>query len=312
MKSSLTATTGAIRAARAFTGRDRVVVCGYHGWQDWYIGSTPRNKGVPDAVSALTHSVPYNDLDALRALFEAHPGEFAAIILEPMGAIWPKDGYLQGLVDLAHEHGALAVFDEVVTGFRLAVGGAQELFGVTPDLVCLGKGLANGYPLAAVAGRADVMKEFEEVFFSFTMGGEAVSLAAAKATLLKIKSGKVIPHMKAQGEKILAGIEVLIEKHDCGSFLSISGYPAWTFLTIADHNGVSLWETKTLYLQKILARGVMALGMQTVSYAHTDEDVAKLLSVYDEVFPILRTAVEDRAVRQYLQCEPLVPLFRVR
>src|SRR5690606_27109050 len=138
-----------------------------------------RNKGVPQAVRDLTHTFAYNDLDSLEKLLAAHTGEFAAVILEPMNTTWPAEGFLQGLIDLAHEHGALAIFDETITGFRFAEGGAQELFGLTPVLSCFGKGLANGFPLPAVTGRADVMREFEEIFFSFTMGGETLSLAAA-------------------------------------------------------------------------------------------------------------------------------------
>ena len=179
-KNGSDATAGCIRIARAFTGRDHVAVCGYHGWQDWYIGSTARNRGVPMATRALTHRFDYNNLDSLQKLLTDRPGEFAAVILEPMSSVAPAEGFLEGVAELTRKHGALLVFDEVITGFRFANGGAQEFFGVTPDLTALGKGIANGYPLSAVAGRGDVMKLMEEIFFSFTMGGETLSLAAAK------------------------------------------------------------------------------------------------------------------------------------
>ena len=198
-KNGSDATAGAIRVARAFTGRDRVAACGYHGWQDWYIGSTARNKGVPKAVRDLTHSFPYNDAGALDALLKSRPGEFAAVILEPMNATEPKTGYLAEVKAVAHRHGALLVFDETITGFRYANGGAQQLFGVVPDLTTLGKGMANGYPLSAVAGRTDVMKEMEEVLFSFTMGGETLSLAAAVATMRKLEREPVIDRMATTG-----------------------------------------------------------------------------------------------------------------
>lgn len=311
-KNGSDATSGAIRAARAFTRRDRVAVCGYHGWQDWYIGSTARDKGVPKAVRALTHTFDYNHLDSLERLFSAHPGEFAAVILEPMNAIWPAEGFLQGLVEIAHEHGALAIFDETITGFRFAEGGAQQLFGVTPDLSCFGKGLANGFPLSAVAGHADVMREFEEIFFSFTMGGETLSLAAAKATLEKIRSHGVIARLSETGARIEQGVKSLIAKHSCEEFLGYTGHPAWSFLTLSDHGGVKAFEIKTLLMQEVLARGIISIGSHVVSYAHSQADIDKLLEVYDEVFPLLKTAVEERAIRQYLRCEPLVPLFRVR
>jgi glutamate-1-semialdehyde 2,1-aminomutase len=180
-KNGSDATSGAIRLARAFTGRDRVAVCGYHGWQDWYIGSTARHRGVPKATRDLTHTFAYNDLTSLDALLDAHAGEFAAVILEPMNVTDPAPGFLEGVKQRAHRHGAVLVFDETITGFRYANGGAQQLFGVTPDLATFGKGLANGYPVSAVAGRREIMKLMEEIFFSFTFGGEALSLAAARA-----------------------------------------------------------------------------------------------------------------------------------
>ncbi|WP_244483259.1 aminotransferase class III-fold pyridoxal phosphate-dependent enzyme [Mesorhizobium sp. 1M-11] len=311
-KNGSDATSGAIRAARAFTGRERVAMCGYHGWQDWYIGSTARNKGVPKAIRELSHVFPYNDLEALDKVLSSHPGEFAAVILEPMNTTFPKEGYLQGMIDLAHKHGAIAIFDETITGFRYSEGGAQQLFGVKPDLACFGKGLANGYPLSAVAGRADVMAEFAEIFFSFTMGGEAMSLAAAQASLKKIRSHNVIEKLNATGNKIADGVKALIVKHGCENFLGFAGHPTWSFLTMNDANGSTSFEIKTLWMQEILARGLISVGTHNVSFAHSDADVAKLLNAYDEIFPLLRDAVENKAIRQYLRCEPLVPLFRLR
>lgn len=311
-KNGSDATAGAIRIARAFTGRDHVLVCGYHGWQDWYIGATARNKGVPEAVRALTHTFPYNDLPALEAKLAELDGKVAAVILEPMNVAWPAPGYLDGVKKAAHAAGALLVFDETITGFRYARGGAQEYFGVTPDLATLGKGLANGFPLSAVCGRADVMKEMEEVFFSFTMGGEALSLAAAKAVMDKIDREPVMATIKARGEQVLKGVEALIAKHDVGHFLAPAGHPAWSFLMISDTSDVSAFEIKTLHLQEIFERGILSLGTHNISYAHSEADVDRLLAVYDEVFPLLREAVRNREIRQRLHCAPLEPLFKVR
>lgn len=310
-KNGSDATAGAVRAARAFTGRDRVATCGYHGWQDWYIGTTARNKGVPAATRALTHSLAYNDLESLDTLLRTHRGEFAAVILEPMNVSWPAPGFLAGLVELAHEHGALAVFDETITGFRYADGGAQQYFGVTPDLACFGKGLANGYPLAAVAGRADIMREFEDVFFSFTMGGETLSLAAAKAAMNKLRREQVPAALARQGEKVLAGTQALIERHDCSSFLSVTGHPSWSFLVIAEAPGSTQLVNKTLFLQEVLARGVLTLGSHNMSFAHSDADIDLLLAAYDEIFPILKEAADGGGAGA-LRCPPLEPLFRVR
>jgi glutamate-1-semialdehyde 2,1-aminomutase len=311
-KNGSDATAGAIRLARAFTGRDRVAVCGYHGWQDWYIGSTARNKGVPAATRALTHRFDFNDLDSLHRLFREHANEFAAVIMEPMNVADPAPGFLEGVAEVTRKSGAVLVFDEVITGFRFANGGAQELFGVTPDLTCLGKGIANGYPLAAVVGRADIMALMEEVFFSFTMGGEALSLAAAAAALAKLKREPVVETLRRTGQKILDGTRERIVRHGIAGFARTSGHPSWSFLQFTDTAACSQWEIKTLFMQEVQARGILSLGTHNVTYAHSDEDVAHLLRMYDEVFPILREAVEEGAMKQYLRCRPLEPLFRVR
>jgi glutamate-1-semialdehyde 2,1-aminomutase len=311
-KNGSDATAGAIRVARAYTGRDRVLMCGYHGWQDWSIGASARHKGVPKAVRKLTTVFPYDDLPALEALLDAHLGEVAAIILEPMNVRAPSPGYLQGVRDLADRHGCVLVFDETITGFRFHTGGAQALFGVTPDLATFGKGLANGFPLSAVAGRREIMAEMEEVFFSFTMGGEAVSLAAAKAVLDKLVREPVIPTLRARGEALTSAVAWSIERAGAGGFLSISGDPTWTFLNFSPPDGVDVWALKTLWLQEIFARGVLSLGTHNLSYAHGPAEIVELLGVYDEVFPMLAEAVRERDVERRLRCAPLQPLFKVR
>lgn len=311
-KNGSDATAGAIRIARAFTGRDHVATCGYHGWQDWYIGSTARNLGVPKATRELTHGFTFNDAGSLHDVLSKHPGEFAAVILEPMNVVHPTPDFLHEVQEITRKHGAVLVFDETITGFRFANGGAQELFGVTPDLATFGKGLANGYPVSAVAGRADIMKLMEEVFFSFTFGGETLSLAAAKATMSKLKREPVVETMRVTGQSVLDGVRTLIDKHRAGHFLAASGDPTWSFLTIRDTGPYSLWPIKTLFMQEMFARGVLAYGTHNISYAHSPADVAALLGAYDEVFAILAQAVSERSVEQRLQCEPLVPLFKVR
>ena len=311
-KNGSDATSGAIRVARAFTGRDRVAVCGYHGWQDWYIGSTARHRGVPQATRDLTHTFAFNDLASLQSVLAAHPGEFAAVILEPMNVVEPLPGFLDGVKSLTHQHGALLVFDETITGFRYANGGAQAHFGVTPDLATFGKGLANGYPVSAVAGRADVMKEMEEIFFSFTFGGEALSLAAAKATLEKLKREPVTATLAARGRQTMAGALQIIEQHGLQDVFSVSGHPTWSFLNIKDARGASAFEIKTLWLQEILERGILSVGTHNVNYAHSEADVSRLLAVYAEVLPFIGRTLDDGKLKDALRCEPLVPLFKVR
>jgi glutamate-1-semialdehyde 2,1-aminomutase len=304
-KNGSDATSGAIRVARAFTGRDRVAVCGYHGWQDWYIGSTARNLGVPQATRDLTHTFAYNDLDSLKKLFDAHPGEFATVILEPMNVSYPTPEFLYGVRDLSKAHGALLVFDETITGFRFANGGAQQELGVTPDLATFGKGLANGYAVSAVAGRRDVMRLMEEV-------GETLSLAAAKATLLKLKREPVVAQIKATGERIMSGVQDILDQHGLGDIFGVSGHPAWNFLLVKDARGASSFEIKTLWMQEIMERGILSVGTHNVSYAHSVADVDRLLAVYGEVLPAIGRCLDQDTLKDALRCQPLVPLFKVR
>ena len=281
-KNGSDATAGAIRIARAYTGRDHVAVCGYHGWQDWYIGSTARNLGVPKSTREMTHTFTYNNIESLQKLFTEYKDQFAAVILEPMNVAYPENGFLEAVKELTHKNGAVLVFDETITGFRYSKGGAQEYFGVTPDLATFGKGLANGYPVSAVAGRADLMRLMEEVFFSFTFGGETLSLAASLATMTKLQKEPVIETIAATGKKIMEGLNALIEKHDAGSFLSTAGHPTWSFLVIKDTPSYSMWEIKTLFLQEMFARGILTIGTHNVSFAHTAKDVSTVITAYDK------------------------------
>ena len=311
-KNGSDATAGAIRLARAFTRRDRVAVCGYHGWQDWYIGATTRDLGVPAATKSLTHMFAYNEIESLATLLREHPGEFAAVIMEPMNMAEPEAGFLEAVREITAKDGALLIFDEIVTGFRFAPGGAQELFGVTPDLAAMGKGMGNGFPISAVAGRGDVMKLMEEIFFSFTAAGEALSLAAAQVVLAKVRNDGVTEMLARRGRQVIDGVQTLIDKHGIGDFVSLAGHPAWSFLVITDAPPYTPWEMKTLWMQEIMARGVISVGTHNMSYAHSEADVERLLAVYDEVFPILRDVVDNEALKQCLRCDPIQPLFQVR
>lgn len=311
-KNGTDATSGSIRVARAYTGRERVAVCGYHGWQDWYIGSTTRDLGVPRAVKELTHTFTYNDVPSLQRLFEEHPGEFAAVILEPLSGAYPENGFLEKIKVLTHQHGALLIFDETVTGFRVSSGGAQELFGVTPDLATFGKGIANGYPLSALVGKAEYMDVVEKIFFSGTFGGETLSLAAAKAVLTKLRREPVLETLKVRGQKLLDGVNRLISEFAIPHLLSVCGHPSWSFLVFKDSSPFTSWEIKTLFMQEMFKRGIFTIGAQTLSYAHSDADIEALLASYREVFGLIGDAVATGTVKDRLECEPLVPLFKVR
>jgi glutamate-1-semialdehyde 2,1-aminomutase len=305
-------TSGAIRLARACTKREHVAVCGYHGWQDWYIGSTSRNLGVPQSTRDLTHTFAYNNIDSLYKVFQQYPDQIATVIMEPMNVSEPKDNFLEKVKDLTHKNKAVFIFDETITGFRYSTGGAQEYFGVIPDLATFGKGLANGYPVSAVAGKVEIMRLMEEIFFSFTFGGETLSLAAALATMTKLQKEPVIEKLWSQGRKVVDGTKLLIENHRLEDVLSIGGKECWSFLIFKDSDIYSQWELKTLFLQEVFRRGILALGTHNMSYAHTDEDISKLLGIYDEVFAIIKNTIVNRNLNEMLQSEVLVPLFKIR
>ncbi len=312
-KNGTDATSGAIRLARHCTGRDRVAICGYHGWQDWSIGTTTRHGGIPLAVRELSHTFPYNNLPALAELLAAHPGEFAALILEPMNVTWPEPGYLKGVQALCRQHGIVLVFDETITGFRFANGGAQELFGVTPDLATFGKGLANGYPLSALTGRRDLMERISEIFFSGTFGGETLSLAAADAVLELLASQPITDQLAASGQQVADRVIAISTQHGLSEVFSLSGHPSWMIWAIRDHNHANSWEIRTLLLQELYARGIFTVGSHNITAAHNQACLDAVVQAYEEVLPLLAQALQTPGgVRSQLRCEPLLPLFRVR
>jgi len=311
-KNGTDATSSAIRLARAYTGKDRVAVCGYHGWQDWYIGSTTRDLGVPDAVKQLTHPFRYNDLASLEQLLAEYPDQFAAVILEPMNLHYPEPGFLEGIPALCNQHQIVMIFDEMITGFRFALGGAQELFGVTPDLATFGKGMANGYPLSAIVGKAEIMRLMEEIFFSGTFGGETLSLAAASATLDKLQQQPVLQHIHSMGNQLINGLQQLISALGNPEWLEITGHPSWSFLLIKDANPYSALQLKSLLLQEMNARGILLSAGHNLSYAHSEEDIDILLEAYQEVLSLLQETILKQDFESKFHGEVLEPLFKVR
>ena len=311
-KNGSDATSAAIRLARAFTGRDHIIVCGYHGWQDWYIGSTTRNKGVPESVSSLTHKFEYNNIESLKVVLDSLNGQVAAVIMEPMNATYPVPGFLEGVLALTHQAGALLIFDETITGFRYSKGGAQELFGITPDLSTFGKGLANGFPLSAVVGRRDVMMEMEEIFFSGTFGGELLSLAAARTVLQRQMKEDVCGELSSNGLDLSDQTERIIAENGLEGMLKISGHPSWRFLNWTATENYSVDEIKTFFMQEIFKRGVLVLSTHNVSLAHKPQIVERISDAYGEVFCEMRRVIDAGTLRQKLEVEPLKPLFKVR
>jgi glutamate-1-semialdehyde aminotransferase/spore coat polysaccharide biosynthesis protein SpsF (cytidylyltransferase family) len=311
-KNGTDATSAAIRLARAATRRDRVMLCGYHGWQDWYIGATTRNRGVPATVSALSHLVAYGDLAAVDVLLARHPKEFAALILEPAGAVEPPADYLQELKDLLHRHGTLLIFDEIITGFRWSLGGAQAYYGVVPDLACFGKAMGNGMPISAVVGRAEIMRLMEDIFYSGTFGGEALSLAAAIATIDKIELEKVTERLWQVGGALKRQASERIASAKLNGAIELVGTGPWTILTYKDHANGSKDAIKTLFLREMIAAGVLINASHNLCFAHTEGDVQRVLAAYDHALGVLRDALDHGDIGRQLGNQVIRPIFSVR
>jgi glutamate-1-semialdehyde aminotransferase len=310
-KSGSDANSAAIRLARPVTGRDHVLASGYHGWHDWFVATTTRDLGVPAAVRALSATFAHGDLDALAAALAAQGGDTAAVILEPSGATIPPPGYLAGVVELAHAAGALVVFDEIITGFRLGPGGAQERYGVRADLVTFGKALGNGMPVSAITGRAELMDVLEEVFFSGTHGGEALSLAAARATL-DLLDDDAFAMLHAKGERLRGAIAASIAAHDLGAHVSIDGEAPRTVVAIREPDAGGDLVARSLVQQELAKRGVLFNANNFICLAHSDEDLDQAAAAYDAAFARLADGLTDGApgVAALLEGAPVSPAFR--
>lgn len=305
-KTGADVTTAAIRLSRAFTRRNKILCCGYHGWHDWYVSVTTRNHGIPEPIQDLSNTIPYNDIQAVKDSLDE---DTAAVILEPVVFEEPNGDFLKELAEVTKKNGSLLIFDEMWTGFRMAMGGAQEYFGVTPDLATYSKAIANGMPISVITGREDVMKlADEEIFFYTTFGGEALSLAAAKATINELRDKKVPEYLNTQGKKLKDGYNEIASKLGM-NYTKCTGYNWRSLMVFTDEGGNPL-ELKSLVQQEMIKRGVLWMGFHNMAYAHSDEDINYTLKVYEEVLPILKKAVDENKVSEMLRGEPVKPVFR--
>lgn len=305
-KTGCDVTTAAVRVARAFTKREKVLCCGYHGWHDWYISVTDRNTGIPEAVKDLTFTFNYNDIESL---IQSIDSDTACVILEPFVFEEEKNNFLKEVQEVCRKNGTLLIFDEMWTGFRIAPGGAQEFFGVKPDLACYSKAIANGMPISAITGREDVMRFFDkDVFFFTTFGGEALSMAAAMATIEEITTKNVPEFLSVQGKKLKEGYNKIAGELGIG-FTKCNGYNCRTIITFDSSAGNPL-EMKSFVQQEMIRRGILWGGFHNMCYSHTDEDIDYTLKAYEHVLPLLMKCVEEKAFHAYLKGEAVEPVFR--
>ncbi|MGD9497903.1 MAG: aspartate aminotransferase family protein [Armatimonadota bacterium] len=313
LKGGAEVTTAAARIARGYTGREVILNSGYRGWADgWMAQSAGLDKGVPDCLGGIIDGWTRYDLDSLRAKLEQYAGRVAMVSLDPAsGGDRVPDGYHQGVRELCDEFGALLMYDEIVTGFRMARGGGQEYFGVTPDLACFAKGIANGMPLGVVCGKAEIMrKAVDDLIISVTYGGEALSLAAAAAAMRVYRSEPVFETIWATGARLMRGFDELAEKH--GVPLKCHGYEPMSSQTIRYEDPRLSQDVWTLLLQEMAARGVLLRrgGLLFVTYSHRDEEVEETLAALDESLAVIAEAVDSGTVTERLRVTQVQESFR--
>ena len=311
VKNGSDATTAAIRLSRAYTGRDLVALCGYHGMHDWSIGATENNRGIPEDVSKLTKKFEYNDIDSIKRLFDEYPNQIAAIILEPIQANGPKEGFLEELRKLTEDNGTILIFDEVVSGFRYALGGASELYGVTPDLAAFGKGMGNGLPISAVAGKKEIMQLIEEgIFVSTTFGGETLSMAGSIAALDILSQDGAYEKIWDLGTKMKNGLQDLVEKYQLQDVIIVSGLPPHCGVEFEGIKSLDYLDIASVFYQTMVDNGILTVGINCLNLSHTEKEINKYLEVSEKAMVEIKKAIEQNSTVGILNCGKISPIFR--
>jgi glutamate-1-semialdehyde 2,1-aminomutase len=312
------AVSGAVKLARAYTGRDMVAVCRNHPFfavDDWFIGSTAMPAGIPESTRSLTVHFDYNDLDSLEALFDRNPERIAAVVLEAEKYTPPAPGWFEGIRRLCDRNGAVFILDEMITGFRWHLGGAQARYGISPDLSTFGKAMANGFSVSALAGDRELMKlggmehDRERVFLlSTTHGAETHGLAAAIATMKVYREEPVIETLWTRGERLATGLRAAAADAGVGDHVPILGPPCCLVFGSRDTEGNPSQPFRTLLMQELIERGVLATSL-VVSYSHSESDIDRTIGIFGEAFEVYARALED-GVDRYLKGRSVKPAIR--
>jgi glutamate-1-semialdehyde 2,1-aminomutase len=308
----------AVRLARAYTQRDRIAICSDHPFfsvDDWFIGSTLMSSGIPKPIQDLTLKFRYNDIESLEVLFNRFPNQIACVILEPEKNDEPARNYLHKVRSLCQMNGAVLIFDEMITGFRWHIGGAQAYYDIVPDLSTFGKAMGNGFSIAALVGKKELMElgglrhNKERVFLlSLTHGAETHSLAACLETMRIYTDEPVIEHLWRQGRRLAAGINKSIAEHNLEGYVEVIGKPCCLVYATRDQEKKPSQPFRTLFLQETLRRGVMAPSF-IVSYSHKDVDIDRTIEIVHEALHVYRQAL-DRGIERYLEGRPVKPVWR--
>jgi len=322
-----------IKLARYVTGKKIIFCYGYHGFHDWYIGSTDKNSGIPDEIKKLTIPFDYGNIDALEKMFKKYKNQVAAVIMEPVIGQRPKCGYkdkrnprsclkacincpqtntLKRIKLLAKKNKALFILDECISGFRFNIGGAQNYFGVSADLSIFGKGVTNGMPLGILTGKKKYMKHFDKVFLSSTYAPEALTLAAAIENLKILKKENVIKSLWQKGEYIEKNFLNIIKKYSISRYVSLAGYPVRLMINTHDINGKQDRFLSTLYQQEMFKNGILCFsGVLMLSQSHKLSDLNILISAFDKTCFKIKSAIDsNRPFKNLLTCKPMSPVFK--
>jgi glutamate-1-semialdehyde 2,1-aminomutase len=317
-KDGSTATTAAVKLARAHTGRDLIALCADHpffSYDDWFIGTTEVDAGIPAQTRPQSLGFRYNDLPSLERLFAEHPDQIACVILEPEKNLPPADGFLHRVQDLCRREGALLILDEMITGFRVDLPGAQTVHGIVPDLSTFGKALANGFAVSALVGRREIMErgglehDGERVFLlSTTHGGETHGLAAAIATMRVYREEPVIETLYAMGDRLRAGVEQVVADLALHPYFELLGRSCNLVYATRDADGRPSQAFRTLFLQELLAGGILAPSF-VVTYSHTVEDIDRTIEATAAALETYARALHD-GTDAHLRGRPVKPVYR--
>ncbi|MBI2063452.1 MAG: glutamate-1-semialdehyde 2,1-aminomutase [Candidatus Yanofskybacteria bacterium] len=319
-KNGSTVTTAAVKLARAYTGRKYAAFCKDHpffSYDDWFIGTTVCDSGVPEEIKNLSFAFKYNDIKSLAVLFKKYPRQIACVIMEVVTTASPKNNFLKKVQALCKKNGAVFIVDEMITGFRWGIKGAQDYYGLKPDLSTYGKGIANGYSVAVLAGRRDIMnlgglyhKRPRVFLISTTHGAETTGLAAAIAAIGEMKKKHVTDHFWKTGRALKDGLEKLIKKHDLQKYVEVLGFAPNLSMSFKESNGNASPVLRTIFLQEVAKRNILFQGYFAISYSHQRQEINKTLKAFDQVMIIYKKVLESGNFEKYLLGPALKPVFR--
>lgn len=306
------ATSAAIRLARYITNREKVAVCGYHWWQDWYIWSTARKWWVPQCVQDLTFSFQYNDIQSLEKIFKDNKREIAAIIMEPMNVEYPKDNFLQKVKDLCHKNWALFILDEIITWFRFDIWWAQKLFWVTPDIATFGKSMANWMPISAIVWKKEFMSKMDEIFFSWTFWWETLSIVSALKTIELLEKNNIINKLIENWEYLKTNLKKLIEKHNLSDIISINWYSSWLIPCINDYKNLKWIQIKSYIQKELIANWILWIWTFNLNYSHNKTVLNKAIKIFDNIFSDLLDKLNSWKLLAEIIWKEITPVFQIR